>query len=246
MGYGGHVCLRKMARGPAGSWCGLHAHGILRGRFSCGVGQLGYWQPLRVAGDVCGGGVPLLLAWIRHGVTEPVRWKRKEPVLRSWEFWRPFATLVSSAWRRRTTLSSALMLASISGLWAGNCVCSSSGDRAGGSRPRRTAVRAARFMCGDAGLFCDHPWLPDDVLVCPAFGSQGRAAVVFCVSLLLRSWRSEFCGVYIVAPGAVSDRVPGQRIRVFHVVCAIWRSGYHIFGRRERAALRLPGAYRWP
>lgn len=66
------------------------------------------------------GGLPaLLLAWVRHGVTEPERWRQKEGVVRTWQIWRPFATLFSATWRRRTILNSLYMLASISGLWAG-------------------------------------------------------------------------------------------------------------------------------
>src|SRR5437016_5230760 len=66
------------------------------------------------------GGVPaLLLAWVRHGVTEPACWKRKEGVVRTWRIWQPFASLFSSAVRRRTILNSLFMLASICGLWAG-------------------------------------------------------------------------------------------------------------------------------
>ena len=66
------------------------------------------------------GGVPaLLLAWIRSGVSEPARWIEKGNVVHTWAFWRPLATLFSSAWRRRTILNSLFMLASICGLWAG-------------------------------------------------------------------------------------------------------------------------------
>jgi MFS family permease len=66
------------------------------------------------------GGVPaLLLAWVRHGVAEPAAWKRKESVVRSWAVWRPFGTLFSTALRRRTIVNALLMLASITGLWAG-------------------------------------------------------------------------------------------------------------------------------
>ncbi len=66
------------------------------------------------------GGLPaLLLAWIRHGVVEPVAWKKRESVVRSWAVWRPFAILFSSAWCRRTIINALLMLASICGLWAG-------------------------------------------------------------------------------------------------------------------------------
>ncbi len=66
------------------------------------------------------GGVPaVLLAWIRYGVTEPVRWTQKEKVVHSWSWWRPLATLFSPTWRRRTILNSVFMLVSICGLWAG-------------------------------------------------------------------------------------------------------------------------------
>src|SRR5258708_2118619 len=66
------------------------------------------------------GGLPaLLLAAVRHGVTEPSRWKAKERVVRSWAIWRPFAALFSKPLRRRTVLNTLFMLASICGLWAG-------------------------------------------------------------------------------------------------------------------------------
>src|SRR5260370_18206238 len=85
-------------------------------------GLLNFW-----IGRRCGwgtmlfvGGLPaLLLAWVRHGVTEPERWRQKEGVVRSWHIWKPFATLFSSAMRRRTILNSLFMMASICGLWAG-------------------------------------------------------------------------------------------------------------------------------
>src|SRR5271169_3772383 len=49
------------------------------------------------------GGLPaLLLAWVRHGVTEPAAWTKKESVVRSWAVWRPFAALFAPALRRRT------------------------------------------------------------------------------------------------------------------------------------------------
>ena len=66
------------------------------------------------------GGMPaLLLAWVRHGVTEPSRWRQKERVVSSWRIWQPFAVLFSAALRQRTILNTLYMLASISGLWAG-------------------------------------------------------------------------------------------------------------------------------
>ncbi|HEY6266868.1 MAG TPA: MFS transporter [Candidatus Acidoferrum sp.] len=66
------------------------------------------------------GGLPaLLLAWVRHGVTEPERWQKKEKVVSTWRIWQPFATLFSATLRRRTILNTLYMLASICGLWAG-------------------------------------------------------------------------------------------------------------------------------
>src|SRR5258707_12753043 len=66
------------------------------------------------------GGLPaLLLAAVRHGVTEPSRWKAKEGVVHSWAIWRPFAALFSKALRRRTILNALFVFVSICGLWAG-------------------------------------------------------------------------------------------------------------------------------
>jgi MFS family permease len=80
-----------------------------------GIGSHYGWRAMFIVG-----GVPaLLLAWIRHGVAEPAAWKKKESVVRSWAVWRPFATLFSAPWRRRTIVNALLMLASICGLWAG-------------------------------------------------------------------------------------------------------------------------------
>src|SRR5579859_285829 len=64
------------------------------------------------------GGIPaLLLAALRHGVTEPSRWKAKERVVQSWRIWQPFAALFSKALRRRTILNSLFMLGSILMPW---------------------------------------------------------------------------------------------------------------------------------
>ena len=66
------------------------------------------------------GGLPaLLLAVVRQGVSEPARWSQKADTMQSWKIHRPFVVLFSPALRRRTTLNSLFMLASISGLWAG-------------------------------------------------------------------------------------------------------------------------------
>src|SRR5271168_5599384 len=75
-----------------------------------GIGSHYGWRAMFAVG-----GVPaLLLAWVRHGVTEPSRWSAKVEVVRSWQIYQPFAALFSPALRRRTILNSLFMLASIS------------------------------------------------------------------------------------------------------------------------------------
>jgi MFS family permease len=94
--------------------------GYYVGVFAAALANFGVGSHLGWRAMFALGGLPaLLLAWIRHGVTEPARWKRKEGVVRAWKIWQPFATLFSSPWRHRTILNSFFMLVSISGLWAG-------------------------------------------------------------------------------------------------------------------------------
>ena len=79
------------------------------------IGSRWGWRAMFAAG-----GLPaLLLAWVRHGVSEPARWKDKESVVRSWNIWRPFAGLFEPTLWRRTVVNMLLMLVSICGLWAG-------------------------------------------------------------------------------------------------------------------------------
>jgi MFS family permease len=94
---------------------GIGSHSYSLGSSNGHAYILSGWRAMFIVG-----GLPaLLLAWLRHGVTEPATWKKKESVIRSWAIWRPFATLFSPALRRRTIVNCLLMLASISGLWAG-------------------------------------------------------------------------------------------------------------------------------
>ena len=129
------------------------------------------------------GGLPaLLLAWIRHGVTEPACWKRKEGVVRSWEIWRPFATLFSSAWRRRTILNSLFMLASICGLWAGTVyvpaavtALAEAGGRVG-SQAAQLASRAVMLVSFATILGClAMPWIAERL------GRRGALALYFAL-----------------------------------------------------------------
>src|SRR5258707_1899315 len=115
------------------------------------------------------GGLPaLLLAAVRHGVTEPSRWKAKERVVRSWAISRPFAALFSKPLRRRTVLNTLFMLASICGLWAGTVYVPSAvtalAEAAGrvGPAAAQLASRATMLVAFATILGCLlMPWLAE-------------------------------------------------------------------------------------
>jgi MFS family permease len=133
------------------------------------------------------GGLPaLLLAWVRHGVTEPARWKKKADVLSSWRVWQPFAALFSKTLRRRTILNSLYMLASICGLWAGTvyvpAAVTTLAEAAGkiGPQAAQLASRAAMLVSFATILGClAMPWLAEK------FGRRGALGFYFALMLAL-------------------------------------------------------------
>jgi MFS family permease len=135
------------------------------------------------------GGLPaLLLAAVRHGVTEPARWQTKERVVHSWAIWRPFATLFSETLRRRTILNALFMLASICGLWAGTVYVPSAvtalAEAAGrvGPAAAQLASRATMLVSFATILGClIMPWLAERL------GRRGALAFYFALMLLFIS-----------------------------------------------------------
>jgi len=131
------------------------------------------------------GGLPaLLLAWVRHGVTEPARWAKKADVLSSWQVWQPFAALFSRALRRRTILNSLYMLASICGLWAGTvyvpAAVTTLAEAAGkiGPQAAQLASRAAMLVSFATILGClAMPWLAEKL------GRRGALGIYFVLML---------------------------------------------------------------
>jgi MFS family permease len=128
------------------------------------------------------GGLPaLLLAWVRHGVTEPSRWKEKAPVVHSWKIWRPFAALFSESLRRRTILNAIFMLVSICGLWAGTVYVPSAVitlAEAGGrvSAAAQFASRATMLVAFATIIGCLlMPWLAERL------GRRGALAFYFAL-----------------------------------------------------------------
>jgi MFS family permease len=149
------------------------------------------------------GGLPaLLLAWVRHGVTEPERWRQKEGIVRRWQIWRPFAVLFSEASRRRTILNSLYMLASISGLWAGTvyvpAAAMSLAEAAGrvGRQAAQLASRATMLVAFATILGClAMPWLAEK------FGRRG--ALGFYFTLMMSFIALTFGKVFYLGPGAL-------------------------------------------
>jgi MFS family permease len=133
------------------------------------------------------GGLPaLLLAWVRHGVNEPAHWQKKEGVVRTWQIWRPFATLFSRKWRRRTILNSLYMLASISGLWAGTvyvpAAVTALAEAAGrvGPQAAQLASRATMLVAFATILGClAMPWLAEK------FGRRGALGSYFALMAVM-------------------------------------------------------------
>jgi MFS family permease len=132
------------------------------------------------------GGLPaLLLAWVRHGVKEPSRWKQKVSLVSSWRIWSPFAVLFSKSLRRRTILNTLFMLASICGLWAGTVYVPSAvtalAEAAGrvGPAAAQLASRATMLVAFATILGCLlMPWLAEWL------GRRGALAFYFAVMLV--------------------------------------------------------------
>jgi MFS family permease len=131
------------------------------------------------------GGLPaLLLAWVRHGVTEPSRWAEKKSVVHSWAIWRPFAALFTRELRRRTILNMLFMLASICGLWAGTVYVPSAvsalAEAAGlGASAAQVAARATMLVAFATILGClAMPWLAERL------GRRGALAVYFALMMI--------------------------------------------------------------
>jgi MFS family permease len=132
------------------------------------------------------GGLPaLLLAWVRYGVTEPERWRKKESEVRSWQIWRPFVAFCSGPLRRRTILNTLFMLASICGLWAGTvyvpAAVTALAEAAGrvGPQAAQLASRATMLVAFATILGClAMPWLAEKL------GRRGALAFYFALMMI--------------------------------------------------------------
>jgi len=132
------------------------------------------------------GGLPaLLLAWVRHGVTEPSCWRRKEHVISSRRIWQPFAALFSAMLRRRTILNTLYMMASVSGFWAGTvyvpAAVTTLAEAAGhaGTQVTQLASAATMLMVSATFFAClAMPWLAEKL------GRRGALGFYFALMMI--------------------------------------------------------------
>jgi MFS family permease len=163
-----------------------------------GIGSHYGWRAMFIVG-----GLPaLFLAWIRHGVVEPVAWKKKESVVRSWAVWRPFAILFSSTWRRRTIVNALLMLASICGLWAGTvyvpAAITALAEAGGHIGPAAAQIASYGIMLVSFATILGclaMPWLAERL------GRRGALAVFFTLMMVFIALT--FGKVFYLGPGAL-------------------------------------------
>jgi MFS family permease len=149
-----------------------------------------------------GGQPALLLAWVRHGVTEPARWSKKVEVIRSWQLHRPFAALFSPALRRRTILNSLYMLVSICGLWAGTVYVPTAvtalAEAAGrtGAEAAQLASRATMLVALATILGClAMPWLAERL------GRRGALGFFFALMMIFSALT--FGKIFYLGPSAL-------------------------------------------
>lgn len=143
-----------------------------------GIGSRFGWRAMFIVG-----GLPaLLLAWIRHGVTEPAAWKKERkccPVVGGLE------SPGDAVFARRTILNSLLMLASICGLWAGTvyvpAAITSVAEASGCTAPQAAQLASWGIMLVSFATILGclaMPWLAQRV------GRRGALAVFFTLMMV--------------------------------------------------------------
>jgi MFS family permease len=162
------------------------------------IGSRFGWRAMYVIG-----GLPaLLLAWVRHGVTEPACWKKKAELVSAWRIWQPFAALFSKGLRRRTILNSLYVLVSVCGLWAGTvyvpAAVTALAEAVGrvGPLAAQLASWATMLLSFATILGClAMPWLAEKL--------GRRGALGFFFALMLASIALIFGRVFYLGPAAL-------------------------------------------
>lgn len=132
---------------------------------------------------VVGGAPALLVAFFYNRVHEPERWQnRKQELGHAWTALEAFRQPFSPLYRRRTTLNSIYVLASISGLWAGSSYVPTAITELA-TKAGRTAIEAAQLSSYGTALLAIGtilgaimtPWL------CETFGRKLALGFFFTI-----------------------------------------------------------------
>lgn len=175
-----------------------------------------------------------------------------------------FLALFSPSYRRRTLLNSLYLFVSIIGLWAGSVYVPASvtqiAVREGYTAGQALRVASYATMLLSAGTILGCLILPPlaDTIGAPSEARAllrgdvsvhlgrfrvrvlpvgARSAVVSRLSVLSRDRRRELCDVHLVASGAVSDRLPRERLCVRDLGWPLRWSRHHVSGRRWSVSL---------
>jgi MFS family permease len=103
----------RRARGAGYMHTGYYFGVFLAAVANYAIGSRYGWRAM----FLLGGAPALLVGFIRHGVSEPKRWRERKQRA---PFWQPLAAIFSPEYRGRTVLNSVYLFISIIGLWAGS------------------------------------------------------------------------------------------------------------------------------
>jgi MFS family permease len=130
-----------------------------------------------------GGSPAMLVAFIRYGVREPERWKKRVSSFASdWKASTAFRQLFSEEYRRRTMLNALFLFIAMVGLWAGSVYVPGAVTQIA-AREGYTALQAARLASGATMLLSVGTIL--GCLIVPflvnRFGRRGALACFFAL-----------------------------------------------------------------
>jgi MFS family permease len=129
------------------------------------------------------GGLPaLLIAWIRFNVQEPERWQMRRKKIGGWTAADSFLALFSNRYRQVTILNCALLMVSMTGLWAGSVYAPGAVTQVA-LRDGYSALNAARIaswatMLLATGTIIGCLWMP---FLAGRIGRRGALALYFAI-----------------------------------------------------------------
>ncbi len=165
----------RRARGAGYMHTGYYFGFFLAAAANYGVGAHFGWRAMFLIG-----GLPaLLVAWVRHGVKEPERWREKR---RQTPFLEPLRAIFSREYRGRTALNSMFLFVSIAGLWAGSAYVPASVTQLA-TAAGRSALQAAQ-LASWAGMLLSVGTIIGCFAAAPLaerFGRRAALAVYFAL-----------------------------------------------------------------